>query len=244
MKMIKGTNWSKPNKTFLGGVRTLAKALRSYNAQLIKVDNKDCEYPIKIDLLKNSNERWKDYEFSMGYVRSVNTINSDKSLSDYEKYLAINFVNLYGSREAVNHYYETGELTTENNKGVGVSHIVKREDFLNLLISTNDDRINLYKDKGDDYSTMFSFFKLKKSNEQEFNLYNKKVWVVQLLDDKTDIKIPFLVNLIWGLSYPLKFIPKRNVLKMDGYKCITYRIGGVTNGYSIELQIPKKFSFK
>ncbi len=53
-----------------------------------------------------------------------------------------------------------------------------------------------------------------------------------------------MVHILNVLAYPLKFIPEMSVLKMDDYKNITFRLGGITNGFAVEFQIPKKFSFK
>ena len=53
-----------------------------------------------------------------------------------------------------------------------------------------------------------------------------------------------LMVLIKIVITPLKFIPERRVMIMDNYKWITYRIGDVTNGITVEFHIPKKFSFR
>lgn len=86
-------------------------------------------------------------------------------------------------------------------------------------------------------------------SEQVSKRFKHKVWVVarygkdhKLYSDKQHI--PFYIKLLNVIVYPLKFIPIRSVLKMKEYTIYTYRIGGVTNGYSVEFHIPKKFSFK
>ena len=73
--------------------------------------------------------------------------------------------------------------------------------------------------------------------------FKKKVWVVVLYYNHKKYRVPFLVHVLNVLAWPLKFVPKRSVLKMDKYKIITYRIGGIQNGYSLEFGVPKKFSF-
>jgi len=75
--------------------------------------------------------------------------------------------------------------------------------------------------------------------------FKRKVWAVQLLkaDDKQP-RIPVLVHVLNALAYPLKFVATKSVLRMEEYKCVTFRIGAVTNGYELSIQIPKKFGFK
>jgi len=77
---------------------------------------------------------------------------------------------------------------------------------------------------------------------------DKKVWVVAVVDKTKEIVNPnWLIYTTMGLLnlwlYPLKWIPKKSVLKMDKYKVVTFRIGSVQNGFSLEFGIPKKFSF-
>ena len=74
--------------------------------------------------------------------------------------------------------------------------------------------------------------------------FKKKVWVVVLYYNHKKYKVPFFVHVLNVLAWPLKFVPEKSVLKMDTYKCVTYRIGDVINGFAVEFHIPKKFSFK
>jgi hypothetical protein len=68
--------------------------------------------------------------------------------------------------------------------------------------------------------------------------------VIELLGkDKPKAKIPFMVKVLNVVLHPLKYLPRRSVLKMDKYKVVTFRVGNVTNGFAIEFHIPKKFSF-
>jgi hypothetical protein len=57
-------------------------------------------------------------------------------------------------------------------------------------------------------------------------------------------RIPVLVHIINFLARPLKYIPRKQVLNMPEYKNISYRVGDVIHGFTLTLQIPKKFSFK
>jgi len=80
--------------------------------------------------------------------------------------------------------------------------------------------------------------------EQVSKKFKHKVWVVVLYYNYPKVKIPFLVHVLNVLAYPLKFVPKRSVLQMDEYRLVSYRVGGVVNGFTVEFHIPKKFSFK
>lgn len=74
--------------------------------------------------------------------------------------------------------------------------------------------------------------------------FKRKLWVVALDGKDENVKIPFGVKVLNVFYTPLKYIPKHSVLRMDKYTLHTFRVGGVTNGYSVEFHIPKKFSFK
>ena len=79
--------------------------------------------------------------------------------------------------------------------------------------------------------------------EQVSKVFKHKVWVVVLYYNHKPFKAPFLVHVLNVLAYPLKFIPRRSVLRMDEYTNVTYRVGDVIHGFSVEFQIPKKFKF-
>jgi hypothetical protein len=68
--------------------------------------------------------------------------------------------------------------------------------------------------------------------------------VVELLDKDANVKIPVGVKILNVVMTPLKYIPKKSVLRMPEYKLVTFRVGDVINGLSIEFHIPKKFGFK
>lgn len=80
--------------------------------------------------------------------------------------------------------------------------------------------------------------------EQITKKFKHKVWVVVLYYNYPKVKVPIAVHVLNVLAYPLKFIPKRSVLRMPEYTNYTFRVGDVIHGYSVEFQIPKKFSFK
>jgi hypothetical protein len=80
-------------------------------------------------------------------------------------------------------------------------------------------------------------------DKQVSKKFKHKVWVVVLYYNYPKFKAPLMVHVLNFLAYPLKFIPEKSVLRMPEYTNYTFRIGGVMNGYSVEFQIPKKFSF-
>lgn len=80
--------------------------------------------------------------------------------------------------------------------------------------------------------------------EQVVKKFKHKVWVVVLYYNHPTYKAPFLTKVFNAILYPLKYVPRKSVLQMKEYRKVTYRVGAVTNGFSIEIQIPKKFGFK
>lgn len=85
--------------------------------------------------------------------------------------------------------------------------------------------------------------------EQVKKVFKHKLWVVASYGkDHPEYKdkgnIPFLIKMINILIYPLKYIPRKSVLRMNKYTSYTFRIGSTYTGYSVQFQIPKKFSFK
>ena len=208
------THWSKPKKNVFAGMLYLRQALAAgQNARLIKANNEDCAFPIKV---RNSITDFRAYEFSVGLMKTRTSIIGDERMPAFEKYLSLNYKCCYGTQEAVDTYYKSGLLSKDNFKGVGRSHLVKVEDMVRFLLITGDKpRANMF-----------------------------KVWVVDLLrDDQPKPRTPFLIKILNILLYPTKFIPTKSVLRMDEYRCVTFRIGAVTNGISVEFHIPKKFSF-
>ena len=215
----------------------LANALKTNNATLIKAFNGECNYPINV---LNKNLTVSDYISSGSSYLSIKDIDDNKNLTPLEKDIKINYIILFGTQKGIDNYKKSGILTKENDKGMGISHIVKRQDYIDYLNEIGEfDRADLFKKKDINKVEFFiDVYTTKKYVKKEFN---RKLWVVQLKDKKTPI--PFLVKLINIITTPLKYIPTRSVLRMEDYKNVTYTVGGVTNGYSIEFQIPKKFGF-
>jgi len=247
MKEI-NTNWSSPKTNIFAALWCLKAALASgHNARLIKMRNEDCQYPIRI---KKYDTDFRNYEFQIGLVRTRQEIINDQSMSDFDKHLTLNYSACYGSNEAVERYYKFGYLNMDNFKGMGRSHLVKVDDIIRFY-RTHPDKtmhkraesyINQYKDPESNYYGFYDMYRYKHGSPWAVKTFNHKLWVVELLDGKP-AKIPALIKVLNWISYPLKLIPKRRVLKMPEYTNYSFRIGDVVHGFEIEFQIPKKFSF-
>lgn len=239
------TNWSSPKTNLLAAMNSLRDALAAgHKARLIKLRNEDCAYPIRkaLDRDITNPENWKTNGATM---KSKNSIESG-DYSEGEKYMMTTYTQLFGSPEAILEYSRTGIVTGQNDFGVGTAHLVKREAMIKYLIAKGDnERAKCFELNGDN-THFVEDYHLKPEYSRKAKQFKHKLWVVELLDNDTKekINVPIMVHLLNIVLYPIKFIPERNVLRMEEYKCVTYRIGGVTNGFAIEFHVPKKFSFK
>jgi hypothetical protein len=246
---MKNTNWSSPKTNIIAGMLDLRKALASgYKAKLIRANNEECEYPIKE---KQQDMDFRNYEFSIGYGSSVNKIKADTSRSEFEKMLSLNYVSCYGDPDAVKSYYETGILTKRNVRSMGMNHLVKVDDLIKFFRSINDAvRANIYErqyrapEHVNDTTHLFDFFRYKHGSAYSIKKFKRKLWVVQLNGKDENASLPVVIKVLNFLMYPAKFIPQRSVLQMPEYRLISYRVGAVVNGFKVEFQIPKKFSFR
>lgn len=251
MIMKHNTSWSTPKTNKLKALYDLSNALRNgYNARLIKLYNKDCQYPITV---KKNDTDFRNYKSNGALMKSRQEILDDKYMPEIEKNIILNYKGCFGTKEAVEHYYKTGELSDDNLKGIGMSHLVKVTDIIELCEKNGNidtaNRLRLqYVDC--DESTLnakfwYNMISYAHGSQYRIKDIKRKLWVVEILES-TDSKpnIPFMVKVLNVLLYPLKFIPERSVLEMDSYKIVSFRIGSVINGIKIEFQLPKKFSFK
>ena len=243
------TNWSKPKTNILAAILDLRSALASgYNAKLVRMRNEDCQHPIRV---KNEDSDFRNYEFSIGYSSSIKKIKEDPNMTEIEKRLSLNYVSVYGSEEAMNRYYETGVLGADNFKNMGRSHLVHVDDLIDYLRKNNEyDRANMYErqyrapEHVNETSHFFDFYRYKHGSQWATKQFKRKLWVVILLGGKVEKpRIPVMIKILNVILYPTKFIPRRSVLRMKEYTNYTFRIGGITNGFAVEFQIPKKFSF-
>lgn len=248
----KNTTWSRPKTNILAGIVELSNALsHGLNAVLVKEWNENCEFPI---MKKNYHDDFRCYEFQNGHISNEIEILNHPTMSNIEKYLSINYKTCYGTPDAVEQYYQTGKLTMDNVRGMGVSHLVRVTDLVRLLKQNNDDgyqdeRIDLLEKQ---YITreiakenhFYDFFKLSKGlSHYSAKKFKKKVWVVQTLEDDEKVKTTFISKLALIFSNSFKYIPKKFVFKNENYTEYSFSIGSIENGLKIKIQIPKKFSF-
>jgi hypothetical protein len=253
------THWTSPKKNFLAGMNDLRHCLASgYNARLIRARNEDCAHPLTV---KNRYSDFRCYEFAYGTLSTKNEILASTTMDDFEKELSLNYKACFGTEEAMNRYYETGVLSNDNFKGMGRSHLVKVSDMVEFFEKNNFEsggdmeRAKMFKEQyitGEQANNrhFWDFFRLKNGyNHWNVIHFKHKLWVVEMLDkNEPKAKLPVTARIVIGiinvLTYPLKFIPRKSVLKMDEYTDYTFRIGSVRKGFSVQFQIPKKFSFK
>ena len=246
------TNWSTPKRNVFAAINDLRHALAAdYNARLIKIKNEDCSNPIR---LKEQDTDFRNYEFSNGMLQSRANIAADTRRSEFEKYLSLSYKTCYGTPEAKERYYTKGLLSPDNFKGIGVSHLVKVDDMVAFFITTKDERAKMFANQYLNETTgnerhFFDNFRYEHGGQWTVKKFRRNVWVVELIStDEPKARLPWMlktvITILNAILFPLKFIPSKSVLRMDNYKCITFRIGSVVNGLSVEFQIPKKFSFK
>ena len=240
------TNFSRPTTNIFAGLNQLRHALAyGMRVKLIRIDNADCTHPI---LNKQQDQDFRNYEFSSGHAAARTTINADKGMSDFQKHLSLNYVNCYGTQEAVDNYYKTGVVVPDNHLGIGVSHLVLATDLITMMLENQDkQRADRYQRQYtsigfDDFLYFYDFYRYKHDSPYAIRKFKRKVWAVAELE--TGDKVSRAVKVFNFIIKPLQLIPSRDVLKMGDYKVITYRVGSIKHGYSMELTIPKKFSFK
>jgi len=240
------TSYTTPSTNIFAGTNNLRKALASgSNAKLIRMWNEDCDFPIKV---KNT---IKDIRFYKSSGATMNTraeiISSD--MDENEKHIKLNYSNCFGINGSDEIYRKTGVLSKDNVFGMGVSHLVKVTDLIKLYKSLNDKRAEMLEDQYINESGLngrhfFDTINYNKTSKWLVKKFKKKVWVVATYNNEhSKHKIPMLVKIMNWVMFPLKFIPTKSVLKMGEYIKYSFRIGDVINGYTIEFQIPKKFSF-
>lgn len=239
-------NWSAPTPNYFKALKLLMRALQSnHNARIVKVWNEDCPYPISVD---RHDKDFRNYEFSYGTYATYDEI---ATKNDIMSLLSLEYVAKYGTREAIDNYYTNGILTDDNFKGMGISHLVKVTDLIHYLEAMGDLEIaRMYREQYIDQTVesrnvkhMFDIYGYKHGSVYIPKKFSKKIYAIEILKNEEVVKQPFLLKFVQMLYSVLKYIPQKSVLQMKDYRNITYRIGGVVNGYSIQIQIPKKFSF-
>jgi len=250
------TTWTSPKTNIIAAANDLRKCLASgHKARLIRILNEDCQHPILLDKNELSKD-FREYEFSIGTLRTRTEILADTSMSEFEKTLSLEYHACFGNADAVKQYYETGVLSSGNFFGVGKSHLVKVSDMIEFLRKSNDkeDRKRAllwshYNSESEDIRHFYDTFRLKCEQYRTPKVFKHKLWAVEMLDKNTEVipqprVITALMFLIKIIVTPLKFIPERNRVDMGDYIWTTYRVGSVTHGLSVEIHRGKKFSFR
>jgi hypothetical protein len=249
------TTWTSPRTNIIAAANDLRGCLASgHKARLIRIFNEDCIHPILLDKDELS-KNFREYEFSIGTLRTKEEIKNDNSMSEFEKTLSLEYHACFGNADAVDKYYQTGELSKGNFFGMGKSHLVKVSDMIEYLQRSNDPKDKEYAKLWYHYTDQtderhfYDTFRLKSAQYRTPRQFKHKLWAVEMLDKDTKaLKQPKVISILLFLIkiivYPLKYVPSRRVLEMDDYKVVTYRVGAVTNGCSVDIHIPKKFGFK
>jgi hypothetical protein len=249
------TSWTAPKTTFLQGMNDLRKCLAGgHRARLIRAWNHECEFPQLLDKNELSKD-FREYEFAYGTLRTKEEIRNDSQLSDFEKTLSLEYHACFGTADAVERYYATGELSRDNLKGVGRSHLVRVVDMVEFLLRSVDPKDRQWAKEWYHYAStednrhFYDTFRLKSAQYRTPKTFKHKLWVVQMLDkdeplEKLSMIQRFIFASIVALVSPLKFIPEVRKVDMGDYIWTTYRIGDVTHGLTFEIHRGKKFSFK
>jgi hypothetical protein len=235
--------YTTPTHNFLKALNTLRRALAyGSNVRLMKVRNEDTNFPIRERIIGTPAE----YTMSYGALYSINEIKAMKHLGELELDLTLNYQPVFGEKEAAEHYYKTGELSEKNFKGMGYCHLVKRSDVIKYLTEKGEaERAAHWVLPTDPDKQTWMYPATRRDNTYWQPIkFKHKVWAVVMVGKDETPNFQKWVKVLNVFMYPLKFIPKRSVLRMKEYTNYTFRVGGVTNGYSVEFQIPKKFSFK
>ena len=231
--MKKYTSWSQVTFNPFIAFLNLISCLRSgHNAWIERQENGKQDFPLTE---KNPDlydiKYWKSSGafFSPDWQKEKQRIEQDTNMHPFQKKLKLEYTTAFGTEEEYQHYLKTGEVKF---RGMGKQYFVKYDD----LIKTRES-------EGIDMNDKTRFVLMVSPIERWKRVVEtkRKVYVVCWNDDKT--KLPLWFKLWNVVVYPLKFIPKRSVLRMDEYTNYTFRIGGIVNGYSIEFHIPKKFKF-
>jgi hypothetical protein len=235
--------YTTPTKNFFSALNTFRRALAyGENVRLMLVRNEDCTYPIQKRVHTPD-----EYTSSHGALYTENEIRGGQYGKDpLDLDLTLNYYPLFGKKEAAEHYYKTGELSEDNFGGVGYCHLVKRADIHAYLTAKGEpERAAMFLLPTDPDKSCWIYPAKRRDNAYwEPVQFKHKVWAVVLVDKGVTPNYQRWVKIFNVLAYPLKFIPRRRILRMKEYTNYTFSVGSVTGGYSVEFQIPKKFTFK
>lgn len=242
------TNWSSPKTNIIAGMNDLRKALASgYKSRLVREYNENCQHPIRE---KHADSDFRNYKHMYGTPTSVNKIMQDTSMTEVQKHLTLNYVSVFGDHEAADHYYQTGELKKKSLHTPGFNFLVHVDDLIQYYRDEKNFEaagrlVKQYRapEHVHDVSHWFDFYSYQHGCPYAIKKFKRRLWVVESVPEDVKVKTPFLVRLISLLVAPLKWIPTKSVLRMEHYRVVTLRIGDVIHGLSVDIHLPKKFSF-
>lgn len=229
--MSYSTQWTRATTNPAKAIKALISCLQAGNVAFIaRINNKDAVYPIQI---KNPALNYhKNWEMAYGVPFNRHDVDTKNYFNKTEEDLTRNYTYSF------DHYRcKNGHLFIKD----------KTKSLICPMCSAG------YKDchqecrpvKLDDPGsrTWVTVWRPKK----EFPYWlpasiDGKVLTVAYYDDPKEAK--WFERLMYYLYSPLKFIPQKDYMNMGDYKTITYRIGGIINGFKISFQIPKKFGFR
>ena len=231
--MNKKTNWTSATHNPFKAFKGLVSCLQSgYNAWIELQENGKQDNPL-LETNPNINNlsTWKSSGsyFVQDWAKEKERIEND-TIHPFAKKLMLEYTTVFGSEEEYENYLKTGEVKF---LGMGKKYFIRYDD----LIKTREKEGIKLSDK-----SRYVLSVLPIEHYKQVKKTNRKVFVVCFNSEKRNL--PMWLKVYNVLLYPFKFIPKRSVLRMKEYTCYTFRIGGVSNGFSIDIRIPKKFSFK
>jgi len=225
------TNWSTATTNLFKAFKDLLDCLQAgYDAHITIVKNEHAALPIQIkNPALNDPMNWT---MSYGAPAGREEIKYKKHFNDTEKDLALNWGFTFDAYVCVK-----GHLFNSKQAGKTVfvcPHCGSRETKQNCIP---------VKLKEPEKRTFYTFWKPKDNISCWVNKPMKeRVFVIAYYEKNAVLK--WWQKALITIVKPLSYIPDKSVLEMDAYRVITYRIGGVANGYSIDVQIPKKFGFE
>ena len=228
------TNWSEATLNPFKAIGNLISCLRDgNNAWIERQENGKQDYPLleeNPDLSKIEYWKCSMQPYSDDWETTKQEILDDPKLLPMAKTLMTEYCTMFGSQQEYDAYLQTG---VAKFGGIGKQFFVKY-----------DDLIKQRKSEGTEMDGSTRFYPMVSPIERYKQVSKTKRKVFVIVNDNKEARLPRWVRAINVITYPLRFIPKRSVLRMDDYTNYTFSIGAVSNGYSVEFQIPKKFSFK
>lgn len=174
------TNWSEATTSYSAALAGLISAIEAGKNAWIEVrKNGEQDYPIMVPNPKLNHPRAWTMSYSIPRNRTV--LENHKFINNTEKDLTLNYTVAFGTQEAIDRYYETGILTSDNFRGMGICHAVKIEDAIEYRKN-----IDGYKD----FHNWIYFWK-PQNNDYWVPADIDKVFTVCYDDQPTDKKIVF-----------------------------------------------------